>query len=201
MRVRRNSLMSRQVRFEEAFAIADPTVVWVATAVVVMAMLCSASGVVIADQPPEANRGAAKQESGPVATYGDDRFRFGRSVRSLCFSPDGEKLVSHGHRWGPVLWDARTGKLIRQFPSEMGHFEVSPRACFSPDGELLVAGNVDVRVWNVANGKLLYRLENAGRLVNFTQGGKHYLAYARDGAAALVETKTGNARLPVSQSG
>ena len=149
-------------------------------------------GVAEADQPPpKANRGAAKQESGPVATYGDDRFRFGRSVRSLCFSPDGEKLVSHGHSWGPVLWDARTGKLIRQFPSEMGHFEVSPRACFSPDGELLVAGNVDVRVWNVANGELLYRLENAGRLVNFTQDGEHFLAYARDGAAALVETKTG----------
>ena len=191
MRAWRNSLMSRQVRFQETFAIADPMVVWVATAVVVMAMLCSASGVVRADQPPEANRGAAKQESGPVATYGDDRFRFGRSVRSLCFSPDGKELVSHGHSWGPVLWDARTGKLIRQFPSEMGHFEVSPRACFSPDGELLVAGNVDVRVWNVASGELLYRLENAGRLVDFTQGGKHFLAYARDGAAALVETKTG----------
>ena len=91
MRAWRNSLMSRQVRFEETFAIADPTVVWVATAVVVMAMLCSASGVVVADQPPKANRGAAEQGSEPAATYGDDRFRFGRSVRSLGFSPDGKE--------------------------------------------------------------------------------------------------------------
>ena len=123
--------MSKQVRSIDAFGIAGPMVVWVATAVVVINMLCSASGVAEADQPPpKANRGAAKQESGPVATYGDDRFRFGRSVRSLCFSPDGETTCQPRPQLGAGPLGRSNGEVDPTISFGNGPFRSFPPSLF-----------------------------------------------------------------------
>ena len=135
-----------------------------------------------------------RDPSVPVATYGDARFRFGKWITSLCFSPDGKQLASSSSYWGTVLWDARTGKLIRQFPSDR---QWDSQATFSPDGKLLVVTSKHLRVWEVASGKLRYEIKNAGkvvrynRLVQFTRDGKHFLAVTSNGTALFIETKSG----------
>lgn len=134
----------------------------------------------------------------PVATYGDARFRFGQSISSLCFSPDGMLLASSSIYWGTALWDAETGQLTRHFPSDhLNPFPVSQsQVTFSPDGKLLVVAADDLIVWEVASGKLLYKIKNAGkhirdnRLVQFTRDGEHFLAVGI-GEVLFIETKTG----------
>ena len=138
----------------------------------------------------------------PVATYGDARFRYTGWISSLCFSPNGKLLASNSRWWGTALWDAQTGKLIRHFSSPEADYSA---ATFSPDGKLLVVVSSDVRVWNVATGKLLYRIKNAGqrgrhnvvqftrdknRLVQFTRDGRHFLA-VNFRAVLFIETNSG----------
>lgn len=129
----------------------------------------------------------------PVATYGDARFRYGESISSLCFSPDGKLLASSSRYWDTVLWDARTGELIRHLPSDhSSRFSTSPsHVAFSPDGKWLVVASNDLRVWTVASGELLYQKKNAGnRLVQFTRDGKHFLTVDDDGVV-FIETHSG----------
>lgn len=148
------------------------------------------------DQPTPAAtipKNNQRDPSMPVATYGDARFRFGNWITSLCFSPDGKLLASSSYYWGTALWDAQTGKLIRHFPSS---HQDRCQATFSPDGKLLVVACIDLHVWKVATGELLYEIKNAGqevrhnRRVQFTRDGKHFLAVGI-GEVLFIETKTG----------
>lgn len=131
----------------------------------------------------------------PVATYGDARFRIGGWITSLCFSADGTMLASSSHRWGTAVWDAQTGELIRRFPVLDRNAHES-HATFSPDSKLIVVAATDLKVWNVATGELLYKIEDAGqtvwdnRLVPFTRDGKHFLAVGVN-EILLIETETG----------
>jgi WD40 repeat protein len=76
---------------------------------------------------------------GALLRLGTERLRLGTPVRSLEFSPDGTQLLTCGQDDGRItLWDARTGKRIRQVA------QLKPRealfAVFSPDGKLIAGG-------------------------------------------------------------
>jgi WD40 repeat protein len=82
---------------------------------------------------------------------------------SVVFAPDGRTLLAGGNRFvnqwqGFFLWDATTGKEIRQF---RGHTDNVKGIAFSPDGKTVFSGGEDrtVRVWEAATGKELLRLE------------------------------------------
>lgn len=84
------------------------------------------------------------------------------TVWSLAFSPDGKLLATASaddddiSKGAIVLWDAQTGKIVRNLQSNLSSISVS----FSPDGRALasVSGNwvksLGVRVWDVRTGKL-----------------------------------------------
>ena len=70
-------------------------------------------------------------------------------VVSVCFSPDGAKIVSASQDSTVRVWNAATGE--RELTLK-GHIDAVMSACFSPDGARIVSASLDstVRVWNAA---------------------------------------------------
>jgi WD40 repeat protein len=68
---------------------------------------------------------------------------------SVCFSPDGERLLTGSHDKTARLWDAATGAEVLSLG---GHTEEVTSVCFSPDGKRLVTGSKDktAKVWDAA---------------------------------------------------
>ena len=123
--------------------------------VALLLVLLTASSAAASDLPP-----------GALACLGDDRFRAGRAVDGLTFSPDGKQLLS----WQcpeqglvtVVLWDAVSGKRLRDATINS---DVFCSAAWGPTGALVVVRRVevdaktgrasllpdDIRVWNIAD--------------------------------------------------
>jgi RNA polymerase sigma factor (sigma-70 family) len=92
---------------------------------------------------------------GAVARLGTVRFNHGEGLNALHFAPDGKTVLSEGN--GALrLWDAATGKELRQFATVRPSF--GDPAVLSPDGKTLTFLNQEpqgdtVRVWDLAQGK------------------------------------------------
>jgi WD40 repeat protein len=116
---------------------------------------------------------------GAVARMGTVRFRY--AATSVAYSPDGKLLAAGGSDNHIRLFEAATGKEIRRLTghlartfnppadkrgafdllvSSVGEGNVTSIA-FSPDGKTLASGGWDdtVRVWEVATGKQLHKLD------------------------------------------
>lgn len=84
-------------------------------------------------------------------------------VKSLAFSPDGKLIASSSDKGNVQLYDAATGKLIRQIKSD----QTIARIEFAIDGQtkviVLVVTTTEpaVRVWDLNTGKLLRVEPNA----------------------------------------
>jgi WD40 repeat protein len=77
---------------------------------------------------------------------------------SVCFSPDGKRLLAAVTDGALSVWDTETGKEVKRFHA---HNEAAECAAFSPDGKRIVSGGGDglVCVWDATTGKLLRRYE------------------------------------------
>ena len=110
---------------------------------------------------------------GVLARLGTERLRHGGGITCLAYSTDGKLLASGCLDRAIVLWDAQSGKKIRQF-------EPVRTLDISPDGKLLVSGSQngpdgDLRLWDSATGKCLHSLGGvigATFLVAFSPDGK-----------------------------
>jgi WD40 repeat protein len=89
-----------------------------------------------------------------------------KAVYGVAFSPDGKWLASCGEDDSRILlWDVEAGKSFKELKAEDPDDKNQRRSihavAFSPDGKQLVSAGADrtVRVWDVAEGKELRRLE------------------------------------------
>jgi WD40 repeat protein len=88
--------------------------------------------------------------AGAVRRLGTTRFRTGSRILCVAFSPDGKILATGGGDDPVRLWDAETGKEIRQL-KDTWVFAIA----FSPNGQTIATGGgfKTVRLWNAATGQ------------------------------------------------
>ncbi|QDU21931.1 serine/threonine-protein kinase [Urbifossiella limnaea] len=94
-------------------------------------------------------------------------------VSSVCFSPDGMRIVTGSWDNTAKVWDARTGTLLLDLK---GHTHLVSGVSFSPDGTRIVTGSPDktAKIWDARTGKPLLDLKGHAGPVNS-------LCYSPDG--------------------
>ena len=128
------------------------------------------------------------------ATDGDllRRFEHAGIVGPLCWSPDGEQLVSgaaEGEKGVLSIWDVRQGALVRRLE---GHTGFIPGVEWSAEHNILVSAGADgtVRWWNPEQGVLLATVQAHdawARAVRISPDGKTVASCGEDGVIQLWE--------------
>ena len=123
-------------------------------------------------------------------------------VEQVAFSPDGRQILSAGRDRRLRLWDAETGKEIRQF---LGHQSEFGDIAFSPDGKRAVSvgafwglpghsPDYSIRVWDVATGAELKRIlghKSSVTAVEFPHDGRRIVTGSDEGLF-VWDAATGN---------
>ena len=115
----------------------------------------------------------------------------------LTYLSDGKHIVTAGR--SICLWDASSGKLIRQMDSNYG---LAFRVAVSPDGKTLAAGGTMpgglgekvVRLFEIATGKETRTLETKEFLplpIEFSIDGKTLTTFAREGSWQVWDVASG----------
>lgn len=101
----------------------------------------------------------------------------------LAFSPDGKQILTGDEQAKIMLWDVKSGKLIREFPRARGHQRGIQSLAYSPDGKQFVSVGRDdvICVWNVAGGNPVAKV--TGEPANF------YGAYMMKNGAVYTGTQ------------
>jgi WD40 repeat protein len=100
---------------------------------------------------------------------------FSPLISCFAISPDGKLFAAGCQNCVTYVWEADTGKELRQFEEKRA---VVTTLAFSPDGKRLAVwsypGPRPVRVWDVASGQCLATMENssAAALLAFSADGK-----------------------------
>ncbi len=123
-------------------------------------------------------------------------WRLAPSVVTVCFSPDGRRILTTGTNGAAQVCD-HAGKLV--FPP-LAHQGALTFAVFSPDGKKLVTTSADgaSRVWDAETGAPLTPFLRHPGSVNhaaFTSDGR-FVATAATGVARVWDAATGEAVTP-----
>src|SRR5262249_38666779 len=119
-------------------------------------------------------------------------------VRSIAFAPDGKTLATQSFDFALRLWDATTGKVLREvvLPYAM------PASVFTPDGKFVLTGSgganrFGVRLWDPAADRDRRKVEHRGVVArNFAlpPDGKTLVPCAYEGVIRVWEVGTGAGR-------
>lgn len=100
-------------------------------------------------------------------------------VSAVAYSPDGTQVVTGSWDRSARIWDAVTGRMVRQLTG--GHAGSVTQAAWLPDGRIITAGDDGaIRIWDAATGMLEDHSlqENGAAVVS--------LSVSRDGATAAT---------------
>jgi WD40 repeat protein len=129
-----------------------------------------------------------------LARLGTLRFRHGKHINTLIFSPDGQLLATGGEDDGIQLHDVTTGKKLRT----LGERRFLPgKLAFAPDGKTLAGISGGIVVWDVATGREQRRMEGAGRepeTLAFSADGRRLTTAGSDGIVQVWDLTTGKER-------
>lgn len=139
---------------------------------------------------PDSRRVAAGDHNGVVRIYTVENgveelrveapFEHGlNSCVSLCFSPDGTKLLTGHQGIGAILWDGVTGEEIRQYRI----FRSGNHVAFSPDGRHVAIGYQEIQLLDAEDGQALAILrghESSVFGLAFTADGRSLLSASMD---------------------
>lgn len=162
------------------------------------------------EEKPRMDRYGDPLPEGALARLGTVRFRQGFMTRLVAFSPNGTLVACAGVGRGVCLWDAATGKELRQ----IGGATHADAVAFSPDGKYLACSFGprirETALYETATGRKLIDLPNdvGGYPIglSFAPDGKT-IAAGSDGAGGGIQffdAATGAKRkmeVPPSQDG
>jgi WD40 repeat protein len=118
-------------------------------------------------------------------------------VKSVCFSPDGTRLVSGGEDGTVRVWHAQMGHPVLTL---QGHRGTVSSVCFSPDGRRIASGGYDshsdylVKVWEARNDQepLTFKRHNGEvASVCFSPDGTLVASGSSDAMVRLWAARTG----------
>lgn len=115
-------------------------------------------------------------------------------VRGLAATPDGQHMISGGCEGNLTWWqvEGEKGVVVRKLPAHQGWIR---SVDVSPDGKWVASGGNDnmVRVWNLADGKLVQEIPSHARHVyNVTFHPQSSSLFSGDLMGKLVETEVGS---------
>ena len=113
------------------------------------------------------------------------------NVVSAVFSPDGARVVTASWDGAVLLWDVRTGVLLRRLDGQMLHM-----VSLDPDGARVVTAGFDgtAELWDVRTGDRLHAFEGhtgAVRAAAFSPRGDRIVTAGEDGTAAIWDARSG----------
>jgi WD40 repeat protein len=115
-----------------------------------------------------------------------------------AFSPDGKLIAAINGSATPQLWDAETGKLLRELRG--GHTQTVSKVIFSADGSRIVTDGLDgiAVLWDAQSGQKIRTYKNVDGqipLLSISPNGKLLLTETADDKAILVrDVETGRIR-------
>jgi WD40 repeat protein len=112
-------------------------------------------------------------------------------ISYAAYSPDGRYIVTSSVDHTVRLWDAQTGKEVRQF---IGHTDEVLAVAFSPDGKQIATVSFDqtLRLWDVQTGKTLQTISDPSFLykLTFSPDGRYIIFSGYANTAHLLDTHT-----------
>nr|VFJ67431.1 MAG: WD40 repeat [Candidatus Kentron sp. FW] len=127
-----------------------------------------------------------------ISGFTDDAVHLMGDVKSVAFSPDGQKILTGSNDGTTRLRDANNGEMIRHFS---WHWDDVNSVAFSPDGQKILTGsdNNIARLWNTNTGQKNRDFEHPSNVnsVAFSSDGMRILTGSDDDRARLWDVGTG----------